>query len=136
MAKGKFTGGKPFEKGNQHSAKKAHLPEVRAAANITVTTVRARIKEFMNDDKQILKDRVKDEKIPIIDVIISKALLLAADGNIPSLNLILDRAIGKVKEEVEIRLPKPMIIDNLETNQQMLLGAQEVIEGEIEKDHD
>jgi hypothetical protein len=127
-----------FKPGNKHGKGNiAHPQAVKDAAKITVVTVRARIKEFMNTGKTTLQETVEKNDIPIIDCIIAKALLLAADGNIPSLNLILDRAIGKVKEEFEIKMPRPMIVDNLETNTQMLLSAEEIIEGEvIEKNHD
>ncbi len=126
-----------FKKGNPGGGRPKMHPDDHGIQKLTRTEVKTIMNRFAQMDIDKLESVLKDKSRTVLEHMVGRVCLVAMkEGDYRRLDALLDRMVGKVKEEVEIKLPKPMIIDNLETNQQMLLGAQEVIEGEIEKDHD
>lgn len=112
--------------------------EVRAAWKLNQNLLRDKMVRFLGYQPEALLQIVRDPESMSCDVIIARMILEAAKGNVPCAQAIFDRAVGKVKDQVEISLPKPMIVENYETGAQTLLAAKvldsKVVEGVEEID--
>ena len=83
----------------------------------------------MDIDK--LEEVLKDKSRTVLEHIIGRVCLVAMkEGDYRRLDALLDRLIGKVKEEVEIKMPKPVLVENLEGSAK-LLTTEQTIDAEI-----
>jgi hypothetical protein len=133
MAKGKKTGGRDFKKGQRGGPGAPKLPtEIKEAAKFCRKTLQAKLKEMMVATTDELDALVKDKTQPAVNVIFARLISKAAKGDLACANAVLDRSVGKVKENIEIEVPRPMIIENLEGSDTML-GAKldDTIDAEV-----
>jgi hypothetical protein len=123
MAKNKKTGGrdwKPGESGNPHGSPglPQELKDARKLNVAEVTELLTRVADMSPADFEAYTPKTMLEKTVI------KALKIAADdGSIAHLSLILDRTIGKVKDKLEVTLPKPFIVKR-QDGTEVVMGAE------------
>lgn len=96
---------------------------------------RTDVKVIMNRLAQMdidkLEEVLKDKSRTVLEHIIGRVCLVAMkEGDYRRLDALLDRLIGKVKEEVEIKMPKPVLVENLEGSAK-LLTTEQTIDAEI-----
>lgn len=113
---------KPFKKGESGNPKgrprkgvSAVLSALEAAghAEVTAEQVRATMGRMLNLSRKELVAMGSDEKAPIMDALIARAL--AGKDGWAALNGILDRAHGKAKQQVDMTtddmpFPAPVIV--------------------------
>ena len=133
MTQGRKTGGKNFEKGNTHGKNNKLPAEIKEAAKFSRKKLQATLKEFMVHTTDELEEVIKDKTQPAVNIIFARLIAKAAKGDLACANAVLDRSVGKVKENIEIDVPRPMIVENLEGGN-TLLGAKmddDIVEAEI-----
>jgi hypothetical protein len=104
MAKGCKTGGKDFVKGVVTNPKgrpkvSSQLKEIK---QLNATRLAELLNEFINMDKEALIAKSKNPSTTVFELIICSILKNAYDkGDQQRINFILDRLVGKVKDQVE-----------------------------------
>ena len=104
MAKGFKTGGRDFVKGVVTNPKgrpkvSSQLKEIK---QLNATRLAELLNEFINMDKEALIAKSKDPSTTVFELIICSILKNAYDkGDQQRINFILDRLVGKVKDQVE-----------------------------------
>jgi len=104
MAKGFKTGGRDFVKGvvtnpNGRPKVSSQLKEIK---QLNATRLAELLNEFINMDKEALIAKSKDPSTTVFELIICSILKNAYDkGDQQRINFILDRLVGKVKDQVE-----------------------------------
>jgi hypothetical protein len=106
MAKGKKTGGRDFYKGHKLTppgpGRPAVSPQIKAIKQLNATKLAEMLNEFINMDKEALIAKSKDPSTTVFELIICSILKNAYDkGDQQRINFILDRLVGKVKDQVE-----------------------------------
>lgn len=105
MAKGKKTGGKNFQKGQVSNplGGGAITPQVRAIRKITMEHIEEVGEIILDGNLTKLSELAKDPSTSVLKVWIAKA---AAEGirkgDLSSLEMILNRMIGKVRDKVDV----------------------------------
>jgi hypothetical protein len=104
MAKGFKTGGRDFKKG--HNAPGPGRPavskELQATRQLNSSELVRILNELVHADKETLITKTKDPKTTVFELIICSILKNAYDkGDQQRINFILDRLVGKVKDQVE-----------------------------------
>jgi hypothetical protein len=122
-----------FKKGQVGGPGRPRSPEhLKVTRKLTKTKTEELLTRFTAMTVDELKTIVKDPGSTVLEAWVARICLTGiVGGDERKLNFMFDRLIGKVKDEVEVRLPKPMIMENLE-GKPLLLGS--IIEGEIEED--
>lgn len=88
---------------------------------------------LMKEDQ--IKELMADKNRTMLEKTICKVMLEALKkGDTVRMEWLLSRTIGKVKEEVEVKLPRPMIVENLEGSATLLGASDTTIEGEVIED--
>lgn len=86
-------------------------PELKAATALTKTSFNLILNKYAHATEAEVLAAYENPKTPIMEAIICKMLLDSKDkGDTHRVEFFADRLIGKVKDEVEISLPKPTII--------------------------
>lgn len=113
-------------------------PDDKKLAKLTRTDIKVLINRFANYDMIKLQELLQDKTRTVLEHAIGRIFLVAIkEGDYRRLDAMLDRLIGKVKEQVEVSVPKPYIVENIETNQAVLLGSKApTIEGVVVDDED
>lgn len=133
MAKGIKTGGRNFQKGvsGNPNGRPKLPPEIKQIQKMSPTFVRAMINKLSRMTKDELATHLKDPKTPVLEVTLGSIYAKAIkDGDYMRLNFLLDRTIGKVKDEVDISLTPQITYKTSMTEDGRLL--QEVIRDGIE----
>ncbi len=119
--------GRPFKKGNPGGPGRPKRPkDVVTAARLTKTEAQGLLVKFMQMDITQLEAMLKDKKRKVIEHMIGRiALMGIKNGDQARLNFMLDRIIGKVKDEIEHTVRKPTIIEKLDGGV-IELGAEDV----------
>jgi len=100
-------------------------PDLVEVAKLSRNHVKLKFTQFMAYDIEKLESILRDKKRTTFDHMIGRIVLLSIrDGDHRRLEFLLDRLIGKVKEQVEHSLPKPTIIENIETKKAELIAAK------------
>jgi hypothetical protein len=137
MAKGMKTGGRNFQKGvsGNPNGRPKLPPEIKQIQKMSPTFVRAMINKLSRMTKDELAIHLKDPKTPVLEVTLGSIYAKAIkDGDYMRLNFLLDRTIGKVKEEVDISVTPQITYRTAMTEDGRLL--QEVIRDGIESPTD
>lgn len=122
--------GKPFVKGDPRAGRPRKPKDVAKAAKLTRTEAEALLTQFMHMDITELEGVLKDKKRKVIEHIIGRVALMAIkNGDHARLNFVLDRLIGKVKENLEVSVVKPTFLKRYDSDEVIELGAEEVKEG-------
>ena len=87
-------------------------PELAGLNPLTRSDWTLKFTRFFNMTKRELEDFIKnDDKEKIADIIIAGIVLKTIkDGDDKKLDFMLDRTVGKVKDIVQLEVPKPYII--------------------------
>jgi len=106
MARGKKTGGRDFSSTNQPKKRgRKPLPkDLRDARNLTKARLQGMLNKSLWCTQDELTARMKDDETPMIEKMIGSIVYKAlVEGDQTRLTFILDRMIGKVKEEIDIK---------------------------------
>lgn len=114
---------KPGQSGNP-AGRPPHPPEIKQASQLSKTSFNAILNKYLHCNASELEFVVTNPNIPVIDMVVCKILLESGNkGDHVRLNFLIERLLGKVKEEVEISLPKPTIIQRSDGTE-IELGAR------------
>lgn len=104
MAKGKFTGGRHFEKGNPGGPGRPKMPpDVKQAHQLSQNEIALILSELIKCDLDQLKAKLRDPKARVFDLAIASVLKFAIEkGDQMRIDFILNRLIGKVREPVDV----------------------------------
>lgn len=119
-------GGRDFVKGQSGNPNgRPKLPEdIKAASKLTRASLEAIINKYMGMDKDQLGDVVKAKGTPVIELMIASIIHKAlVHGDQQRLDFMLNRLIGRVKEQVEISVPKPTIIERSDGTE-VIMGVE------------
>ena len=116
-----------FQKGGSGNPKgRMQMPEpIKQAQRMDKITFATLLHKFMHMDRELIMERLKDPKATMIELIVAKIVSESFNkADHMRLNFLLDRLIGKVKDEVEITGAKPMVINLLNNAGQIILGDE------------
>lgn len=102
-----------FKPGNAGGPGRPPTPEdIRDIRKYSRFEVERVFDKFLGLTKGDLLERLKHPDTPVLEAILGQIILKAiSGGDQVRLGFILDRVIGKVKEEMELTMPKPTIIE-------------------------
>ena len=128
MARDPKTG--KFQKGYKGGPGRPKKPDdVKAAAKLTRTNLEKKLNHFLAMDSDELSAILKDPKTPMLEVMVGRIVLMAAkNGDQTRLDFLLNRLLGKVKDNVEVSVVKPTFIRRYDGSEVIELGAEEVKE--------
>lgn len=107
-------------------------PELKKIPRLSKESVEKLMTKFANMDRIEIQELMKDPKATMMELMVGSVILKAyKDGDQSRINWILDRTIGKVKEQKEIILPMPTIIER-PSGEVIELGAELLTEGDDE----
>lgn len=105
IAKGIKTGGKNIKKGEvRNPTGRPRVPAYMKTANkLTKVRFQEILHKYCNHNLEDLKMAYINKKTPALDLVVIKVLIEAIrKGDEKKLGFLLDRMIGKVKEEIEV----------------------------------
>lgn len=104
MARGMKTGGRDFKPGHPYAGGRPPLPpEVKEARKLTAAELIRELTRRLRNNKGELEALIDNPETPMLTVIVCRVIKQAGDnGNIPSIELVLNRILGKVPDKVEI----------------------------------
>ncbi len=109
---------------------KLHNPVRRAIKKLTQDQISEIGSFILSNNKEKLNEIVQDKDASILKVwICSIAGNAIKKGDASALNTLLDRIVGKVTDKIEVKVPKPTIIE-LEGGDKIVLGHTEPQEQE------
>lgn len=127
MAKGKKTGGKDWQPGvSANPAGRAPLPpEVKEARRLNKTELETIVNKYLWEPNADLEKTSANVELPPVErwlvSIIHRGL---STGEWHGFEWIAQRLIGKVKDQVEITVPKPFLIKKANGETAMELGVK------------
>lgn len=118
----------PGQSGNPNGRPK--LPQdVKEARELTRASFTRLINKYLHSTPDVLKEVITNPTSLVIDAIVCKILLECGQkGDTMRLAFIIERLLGKVKEEVEISTPRPTIIERSD--------GKEIVLATISRDED
>lgn len=122
--------GRPYKKGHNKPGpgRPPAPPEVKKAANLSMTEARAKLSEYLALSLPELELVLKDRTKPAMDLWVARIVLIGIkNGDQVRLNFMFDRLIGRVKEQVEHTGVRPLIIEYSD-GKQVYLGAEQTKE--------
>lgn len=125
MARGKKTGGKNFEPGNNANPNgRPPLPsDLKAARNLNKIEVSRIINKFMNMSSAEMTEELSKPDSKALETMIGKIISEAVKlGDYTRVDFLLNRMIGKVTDKVEHKLPKPTVIKLIGEDAALVLG--------------
>lgn len=115
MAKGKKTGGRNFSKDNPGGKRKLP-PEIKAARKITTENYIAVVNKLLNMSINGLSEISRNKDSNSLEACVAAAILFTHKMGDPArLEYLLNRAIGKVKDTMEIKTPPQITFMPAET---------------------
>lgn len=98
-------------------------PLIKKAAKFTRTSIEALLTQFLYLNMDELNAVIEDAKRPTIDHFVAKILQIGIKtGDQQKLNFLLERIIGKVRDQIEHTVVRPTIIRRLDGSE-VQLGA-------------
>ena len=68
-------------------------------------------------------ERLAEENVTVLELMVIKVMIEGVKyGDQSRLNFVLDRTIGKVDSNVNIKLPAPTVVERFEGDEQVVLG--------------
>ena len=117
-----------FKKGHKGGPGQPPTPnEVRKAAKMSQKMFQGVFHRFSLMTYPEFLDFISSPKINMMEKIIASIMTKSLEGDTKAAALIWDRMMGRVKENVEISMPKPMVIER-PNGEQLVLGHEEVID--------
>ncbi len=126
------SGLKPFKKGQSgNPGGKIKVPDdIKEARKLTQIELERTINSLLFLDKEALQARIKDPKTPMIEMIAASIMAQAAvKGDHLRLDFILQRMIGKVKDQIELSTPVPFVLRKRD-GEEIVMGVETKQEGE------
>lgn len=120
---------KPGQSGNPEGRTK--LPEdIRAAKKLNKIELERLLNLYLTLSDEEIKTRLLDNKTPQLEKMIASIVCKAIDsGDQQRLTFILDRLVGKVKDEVDVNLiPRPVIIERHDGSEIELTSERKAID--------
>jgi len=103
MPKGQKFGGRDFVKGHKSKGGRPRIaPEVREARVINANLFYKILSKYLNDTASDVNAGLKEKPTPNLERIILKIMDMATKGNLAAANIILERMIGKVPDELNM----------------------------------
>lgn len=98
------TGGRDFEPGNNYSRGRPRLPpEVKEARKLTAAELIKELTLRLRSTRDDISKLINSPDTPMLSVIVCRIILQAGDlGNIPSIELVLNRILGKTLTKAEL----------------------------------
>ncbi len=122
----KMPEGKKFKPGvSGNPGGKPKIPEdIKQARKMTQIELERVINSLLFLDREALQAKIKDPKTPMIEMIAASIMAQAAQkGDHTRLDFILQRMIGKVKDQVEISTPQPFILKKRD-GEEIVMGVE------------
>lgn len=131
MARGVKTGGKDFKPGNPGGPGRPEVPApLKEARRLNKTEFELVVNKYLWCSLDELQRLAKDKSLPVMEAwIVSIMARGVSTGDWGGNEWIAQRLMGKVKDQVEVTMPKPFVIHNLD-------GTQTVLGSKIEKDEE
>ena len=109
---------KPFKPGQSGN------PSGKPRGLLTRSQVEALISKFSSLTRDQMQVVIQNPKSTMIEIMVASIMAKASkDGDYSRLQFLLERSIGKVKEQLEMLMPKPVVI-NRRDGTQLILGAE------------
>jgi hypothetical protein len=90
-------------------------PDILEARKLTQNELERIVNKFLYLDRAAIAELVKTPGTPMIELVVASILAQAAQkGDQQRLEFVLQRMIGKVKDQIEVTLPKPFIVSRLD----------------------
>ena len=124
MANPKGKGGKKFEPGKSgNPSGRPPLPEfIKERKRLTTAKFIDALHDLCDVATEVIDEISDNKELPIKFSIMANWLKSARISDAERQTLF-NRLFGKVTEKVEVSLPKPTIIENIETGESTVLGA-------------
>ena len=117
-----------FKKGAKAGPGRTPTPEdIRKAAKVSQTMFQGVFHKFSLMQLEEFIEFMKAGKMNVMEKIIGTVMTKAMRGEGKAAALIWDRMMGRVKENIEVQIPKPMVIER-PNGEQLVLGHEEVID--------
>jgi len=125
MAKGKKTGGKNFELGNTYGQGRPILPlDLKGVKPLSEDVYKRMYTKYLEMPLSDLTARIEEKTLPALEHLFAASIKAAIDtGNLPGLRDGFDRTLGKVKDSLEVTMPKPLVIRRLNGDEIVLTAA-------------
>lgn len=116
MAIGRKTGGRDWEKGKPGGPGRPKLPEnLRTNWRLTKTEFESIAQKYLDMDQDQLKALKADPKLRVVDAYMVSIILRGIEtGEVGPFEWLMQRHVGKVKEQVEHTVVRPTIIERLD----------------------
>jgi len=106
-----------------------------ARRKYTKEVIQGLLAQCLDKPVEELEKILKDKNNKVVDHLVGRiALLGIVKGDPLRFNFILDRMIGKVTEEKEIKLVKPFVIESHDGKKEVTVGVEQIEEIEEKKD--
>lgn len=116
---------KPGESGNP-GGRPPMTPEEKQLRKLTKGRVAHLLNQTCRLTEDAMRNRYRDPLTPALEKVFLKVVLDALEpegDSVKAANFILDRTIGKVKEEVDLSVIKPTIVERMDGSQ-VIYGAE------------
>ena len=127
MARGKKTGGKNWQPGQSGNPKgyKGFPKDLKEARKLNQAELERLVNKYLYFSQEEMDAHVSQPDTPMIEHMVASIISLASTkGDQLRLDFILNRLIGKVKDQVELTLPKPFIVEKRDGTK-LAMGIQE-----------
>lgn len=107
-------------------------PSGRPKGLLTRAQVEIVFQKLANKNRAELQKVIDDPKSTMLEIMVASVVVKAAThGDASRVQFLLDRAVGKVIENIEVNLPKPTVIEKLDGSRVIAgIVEPEKIEGE------
>ncbi len=123
---------KPGQSGNPSGLPKVPK-ELVSFAPFTADTLKRSVTKTMDKTMEEIEGIAKDKQTKGLEAMIASVIVQAVNkGDYAGLDFLMNRTIGKVKEQLEVQMPVPTVIKRL-NGEEIILGAMlaPAIEGEL-----
>jgi hypothetical protein len=113
---------KLFEKGNPGGPGRPKKdPLVKKAAKMTRNEVEECLVRYLRHSVSELKELIKNDKLTTIEMLVARIIYQGIrTGDQQKLNFLLERIVGKVKDQIEHNIIRPTVIERLDGTQVQL----------------
>ena len=116
-----------FKKGENNNPKgRPRIPdEILFARSLNKSFVEVKITELLRKSVKELEQLLKDKDKESIDHFIGRIILIGiVKGDPTRLNFLFDRVIGRVTEKIDVKVPKPFLIESLDGDKTVECGMK------------